>query len=335
MPQFTWTGRDDRQIVRSGTIEAPSAARATAALAARAVKAEAVLPLPDNVAAAASHTPPDLALIHTKDLLGMTRQLHQLLRQGAAANRAFTALGSTTANPALAEILHHMGQQTQAGQALSQAMDHWPRLFDTLARELVRYGEGEKRLPDALKALHLHLEFDAVMNGLAQAAADQPEVLAAPALQHITQARFLAALVVTQQAGWPLGQALEAASRHSGNAALVDRVQHAVQNLPSGDERAALLARPAASGPSPWPEPVLWHVLAEAELHRPAQRWAPTASAADPASLAQTLTLLTQQRAAAAENSVDLLLRRWRLLRLGAAFTAALLALGLAAAMWG
>lgn len=164
MPQFTWTGRDARQIVRSGVIEAPSAAQAADALAAMSLVPDAILPLPPAGAApaldAAPRGPDSIALT---DLLEFARQMHTLLRNGVTKGRAFTGLSASTANPALAEVLHSIGTQVQAGETLWAAMAAHPRLFDPFVIAIVRRGEEKQHLAESFKVVYLHLEFGQVM----------------------------------------------------------------------------------------------------------------------------------------------------------------------------
>ena len=165
MPHFTWTGRDARQIVRSGVIEAPTAAQAADALAAMSLVPDAILPLPPSGAAPAQDTTPrgpdSIALA---DLLEFARQMNTLLRNGVTKGRAFTGLSASTANPALADVLHRVGTQVQAGEALWTAMSAHPELFDAFVIAVVRRGEEHQHLAESFKVVYLHLEFGQVMN---------------------------------------------------------------------------------------------------------------------------------------------------------------------------
>jgi MSHA biogenesis protein MshG len=164
MPQFTWTGRDARQIVRSGVIEAPSAAQAADALAAMSMVPDAILPLPPagagDAALSAQGGPAPIAL---NDLLEFARQMHTLLRNGVTKGRAFTGLSASTANHSLADILHQIGTEVQGGQALWSAMAAHPTLFDAFVIAAVRRGEENQHLAESFKVVYLHLEFHQVM----------------------------------------------------------------------------------------------------------------------------------------------------------------------------
>jgi hypothetical protein len=226
MPQFTWTSRDHYDVVRSGIITAPTAGKAAAALAARSVKADSVLPLPPAGNSAISDPQPslDLGSINNTEVLQALREMVSLLRHGVSRQRVFTALGAATANPVLAEVLQGMGQRTQSGTPLYRAMAAWPALFDGVVQALVRHGEGENRLPDCIKAVHAYLEFNQAMRLLENQLKRTPGALFRQAHQDIAQGRLLACLAVGQGCGLPLDLNLKLAARHCGDESIAARL---------------------------------------------------------------------------------------------------------------
>jgi Type II secretion system (T2SS), protein F len=226
MPQFTWTSRDHYDVVRSGIITAPTAGKAAAALAARSVKADAVLPLPPagNSTPGEQQDSLDLSRIKGTELLQTLREMVGLLRHGVSRQRVFTALGAATANPVLADVLQGMGQRTQSGMPLYRAMAAWPALFDPVVQALVRHGEGENRLPDCIKAVHAYLEFNQAMRLLEDQLKPVPPALRRQAQRDIAQGRLLAGLAAGQGCGLPLDLNLDLAARHCGDASIAARV---------------------------------------------------------------------------------------------------------------
>jgi type II secretory pathway component PulF len=266
MPQFTWTSRDPYDVVRSGIITAPTAHRAAAALASRSIKVDAVLPLPERLATTGAvdseaPTPLDLASIRPADLLQSLREMVGLLRHGVSRQRVLTALGAATHHPVLAEVLQLMGQRTQAGSPIYQAMAAWPTVFDGVVQHLIRHGEGEDCLPQCIKAAYVYLEYQHAMAGLERQLQGQPQTLTRTACALVAQGRVLACLAAGQRAGLPLDTNLELAARHCGEQALSQRLpkawQAAIADHPASDPEQRLSAALSEAGvvqPGAWRE---------------------------------------------------------------------------------
>ncbi len=309
MPQFTWTSRDSLQVARTGVIEAPSAAKAAAALAARAVKAQAVLPLPPASSMAHEASAPlDLSRIKPAEVLQTLREMVNLLRHGVGRQKVFTALGAGTPNPVLAEVLQDMGQRMQAGSPLFRAMAAWPALFDAVVQHLARHGEGENCLPDCIKAAHAYLEFKQAMDVLDLALQTQPKPLTQALKQELAAARLLACLAVGQRCGLPLDVNFPLAAQHCGDDTLAARALQAWQaqgfapQASTGDNgnRAASAATLHALGGA---------LVAAGIIQAPT--WRQAAAAVAPGDLAALLQGLTQTRSARVTAGIRTLQQRW------------------------
>lgn len=179
MPQFTWTGRDARQDVRTGIIEAPTAREAALALTTIDVQPEVILPFPPQPATAGR---PRWGLrrrpVRSADVRDMAMQARTLLRNGVAKERVFTVLASAVAHPELAEALQRMGVQVQDGTALWEAMADHPAIFDAFAIALVRQAEADDRPADGFRQVELHHEFTSTMRARIADAGSRPVELA-------------------------------------------------------------------------------------------------------------------------------------------------------------
>ena len=180
MPQFTWTGRDAQQQLRSGMIDAASALHAAEVLASMSLVPVAILPFPPPSAVraeavAARRQPP----VTTEDRLEFARQMHTLLRAGIRVPRALTGLGASTAHRGLAQRLEQIGRALDDGWPLSQALAQHGAVFDPFWVALVQHGETHDTLAESFKAAYLHEEFRSVMARQLAQAARYPALLAA------------------------------------------------------------------------------------------------------------------------------------------------------------
>ncbi len=180
MPQFTWTGRDARQVMRSGVIDAPSTQQVAEALAAMSLVPVAIMPFPPSPqeAAAAAAARRQSARIGMADRLELARQMSTLLRAGVPPVRAFTGLMANTGNPAMLAVLEEMETQVKGGDAMWRTMARQPAVFDEFGIAIVRQGEENGALAESFKTLYLHLEFHDFMQAQARSARRLPLALA-------------------------------------------------------------------------------------------------------------------------------------------------------------
>lgn len=303
MPQFTWTSRDPYDVVRTGVITAPTAGKAAAALAARSVKADAVLPLPPVGISTPSDQQAslDLSSIKSAELLQALREMVGLLRHGVSRQRVFTALGAATSNPVLAEVLQGMGQRTQSGIPLYRAMATWPALFDPVVQAFVRHGEGENRLPECIKAVHAYLEFEQAMRRLEEQLKPVPPALCRQTQRDIAQGRLLACLAAGQGCGLPLDLNLDLAARHGGDGSIAVRLLQAWEQ------------QQGASTPAAQDSCLQRALLAAGVVDAPAwQHAAANAAGHGGNTLAALLQSLTQASSARAAAGADALGRKLR-----------------------
>jgi len=180
MPQFTWTGRDARQDVRTGIIEAASAREAALALSSMDVQPEVILPFPPQPAPAGQRAAwlQRRRRVRPADVQEMAVQARALLRSGVAKERIFTVLSSSATHPELAEALQRMGAQVQEGTPLWEAMADHPQIFDAFGIALLRQAEADDRAADGFRHLELHQDFTSTMRARIVDAGSRPVELA-------------------------------------------------------------------------------------------------------------------------------------------------------------
>lgn len=241
MPQFTWTGRDRRQVVRSGVIEAESARHALRQLARASLAAVAVLPLP-AVPQAVAGDRPDLSDLRAPVFLDALRQLVHLMRQGVATPRACAVAGASTPHAGLSDALHRLGETLAAGKPLAEALQAYPELFDPLGTGLVASGETIGTPGHGFATLYQYIDFEHTVAPY-QREVPWPRLYALmgwhrrlPAklrrLQDMT--RLFGWLALGQRAGLSLDESLARAAARAAKLPLAPQLAHARQALAAG-----------------------------------------------------------------------------------------------------
>jgi MSHA biogenesis protein MshG len=176
MPQFTWTGRDAKQAMKSGVIDAPSAAQVAEALSAMSLVPVAIVPFaPPAPAGQTLSQVLRRKRVSEEDLMVFSRQMHTLLRAGVPILRALTGLGASTDNETLAELLKKLRAGLDAGHELSQVLARHRDVFDEFYVSMVRVGEQTGQLAETFKTLYHHLEFQKFMREQVKAALRYPK----------------------------------------------------------------------------------------------------------------------------------------------------------------
>lgn len=156
MPRFDYAGRDPGGARVSGSLEAGSLDAAVALLFERGVT-----PLEINEHKAEQPgLRRQLGLDQPKreDVILFTRQMYTLTRSGIPLIRGLTQLSESTRNPVLAETIHAVIADLEAGRELAGALARHPNIFSPLYVSMVRVGESSGRLEEAFERIHKYLE---------------------------------------------------------------------------------------------------------------------------------------------------------------------------------
>lgn len=177
MPAFTYQGRDARQQLISGTIDADSPVEAVQQLAARgvivtdvnakrAVEARSTAPAWWDTLRAQSITEDDVILF--------SRQMHTLQRADVPILRAFAGLQESTGNRSFADVLGDVRSSLDQGRELSSALSRHPKVFSPFYVAMIRVGELSGRLTEVFNRLFVHLEFEKDVRGQIRTALRYP-----------------------------------------------------------------------------------------------------------------------------------------------------------------
>ncbi|HEY0964037.1 MAG TPA: type II secretion system F family protein [Pseudomonadales bacterium] len=91
--------------------------------------------------------------VERRDLIIFCLQTSQLLRAGVPILEALSDLRDSLDNPQFKEVIASLIEVIESGKNLSQSMEQFPQVFDTLFVSLIRAGEASGRLAEVLDAL--------------------------------------------------------------------------------------------------------------------------------------------------------------------------------------
>jgi type II secretory pathway component PulF len=115
----------------------------------------------------------------TRRLLLLTQALHEALDAGVPLLGTFRAVAEEEEDPAIAALLHDLGERVAAGQMLSDSLAIYPRSFPTIYCALIRAGEQSGSLPDVLHSIAGFLEWRLEIGATVKQAMIYPLVVAA------------------------------------------------------------------------------------------------------------------------------------------------------------
>lgn len=91
--------------------------------------------------------------VERRDLIIFCMQMSQLMRAGVPIIEALTDLRDSLDSPQFKEVIASLIEVIESGKNLSQSMETFPQIFDTLFISLIRAGEASGKLAEVLDAL--------------------------------------------------------------------------------------------------------------------------------------------------------------------------------------
>jgi general secretion pathway protein F len=147
MPQFTYKAKVSPHQVKSGIIQAD-----TALNAARKIREEGLYP----VSVSQVHDGGisiQRKRIQTKDIIGFTRQLANLVHAGFPLTTALSTLSAQERNISIKKLIDSLHAGLQKGSSFSQTLSAYPALFSSVYISMVRIGETTGTIDQALNRL--------------------------------------------------------------------------------------------------------------------------------------------------------------------------------------
>jgi MSHA biogenesis protein MshG len=179
VPQFAYTGRDERGQLVQGELEG-----ASSSVVAGALISQGVTPIEITVAAAAAAAPgeaqPGLLERLTEkkftptDVLLFSRQMNTLLKAGVPMMSALKGLEGTGENQTLARMMRDLREGLEGGHDLSTCLARYPKVFDAFYVAMVRVGEFTGTLQEVFLRLFHHMEFEKFMRDQVRSAIRYP-----------------------------------------------------------------------------------------------------------------------------------------------------------------
>lgn len=160
MPHFRYEGRDQSGKTCVGTVEAKKTEDV-----AEQIMQIGITPIKIIEVRAPIQLPGLLDFLQRRkvkneEMLLFCRQMHSLVKAGVSITTALTRLSEILLNPTLAQTLKVITTQLNAGESLSSAMRHYPKIFSHLLIALVTAGEANGRLDEAFFQAAKHYELE-------------------------------------------------------------------------------------------------------------------------------------------------------------------------------
>lgn len=175
MPQFAYTGRDERGEMVQGELEA-----ANSSVVAGELVSLGVTPIEITARAAAQEAGQglfnrvrDKPLTQT-DVLLFSRQMNTLLKAGVPIMSALRGLETSSENKNLARVMRELREGLESGNELSTCLARETKSFDPFYVAMVRVGEFTGTLQEVFLRLFHHLEFEKFMRDQVRAAIRYP-----------------------------------------------------------------------------------------------------------------------------------------------------------------
>ncbi len=115
--------------------------------------------------------------IKAKDILMFTYQLSAMFSSGIPLSKSLQSISVDTKNKRFQEVITEVYRSIEAGEDLSQAMSHYPEVFDEIYVSLINSGEISGTLAIILPQLVSYLERNMEVKGKVKAAITYPIII--------------------------------------------------------------------------------------------------------------------------------------------------------------
>lgn len=153
MARFIYEARSSPSKKVNGVITAENRLSAIQKLSQLGYTPVAVYEENDRPGTAASAAMTSSSRISSSDVTNFTRKLSDLLEAGFTISKALEALSAQARNNAMKNVVLDILGRCDAGEALSSALGHYPKIFSPLYVSMVRVGESGGGMENILKSL--------------------------------------------------------------------------------------------------------------------------------------------------------------------------------------
>lgn len=175
MPQFAYTGRDERGQMVQGELEG-----ADSSVVAGELVGLGVTPIEITAASVPEEAGQDLFArfsekkVTSIDVLLFSRQMNTLLKAGVPMMSALKGLETSSENKSIARLMRELREGLESGNDLSTCLAREPKVFDPFYVAMVRVGEFTGTLQEVFLRLFRHLEFERFMRDQVRSATRYP-----------------------------------------------------------------------------------------------------------------------------------------------------------------
>lgn len=155
--EYSYQARDDRGLLRTGTVEAENEVTAFDILKNHGLIVVSIVP---EVKSGLLESINILNHVSGKDVVLFSRQLATLIDASVPIVQALQILQYQVSSPALRKIINEITQKVESGESLSAALARYPHIFSPLYINLVRAAELSGTLNEALNYLANQVEKD-------------------------------------------------------------------------------------------------------------------------------------------------------------------------------
>jgi len=120
--------------------------------------------------------------IKQQELAAFARQLGALLHAGIPVVACLQSLSRQSRNPALRELIDGLIGRIEGGESVSEALTHYPRVFDDLFISMIRAGESSGQLSEAALRVAGFLQASVKLRRRVKSAMSYPAVVLSLAL---------------------------------------------------------------------------------------------------------------------------------------------------------
>jgi type IV pilus assembly protein PilC len=173
MPVYQWVGKNRKNEVKKGELEAASEESVKSQLVRQRITPTRIKPKPKDLFENVSFLQPR---VKGRDIILFARQFSTMIDAGLPIIQCLDILYSQQANPTLKKMLKEIKESVEGGATLAEALKTFPKQFDDLFVNMIAAGEAGGILDAILRRLAAYMEKAAKLKAQVKGAMTYPIV---------------------------------------------------------------------------------------------------------------------------------------------------------------
>jgi type IV pilus assembly protein PilC len=173
MPVYQWVGKNRKNEVKKGELEAASEESVKSQLVRQRITPTRIKPKPKDLFENVSFLQPK---VKERDIILFARQFSTMIDAGLPIIQCLDILYSQQANPTLKKMLKEIKESVEGGATLAEALKTFPKQFDDLFVNMIAAGEAGGILDAILRRLAAYMEKAAKLKAQVKGAMTYPIV---------------------------------------------------------------------------------------------------------------------------------------------------------------